>query len=192
MRPDLRPATRSAALNAPVPAKVQEMPFTWPVGMGNRFRGVYDLRIDRVRRFRAGRDRDVETAELVDVNDPAQAATLGQEWRDAVPELELVRGAGPTLQAALVEILGLPAKLGSGYQRDLQRMKAPLFRAIDLAGDSARVMAQLVRGLQFLPENIRLDDSIHAAGRANRLVLEEGLSFRDAYLRVAADLKKKP
>ena len=105
--------------------------------------------------------------------------------------LELVRGAGPTLQAALVEILGLPAKLGSGYQRDLQRMKAPLFRAIDLAGDSARVMAQLIRGLKFLPENIRLDDSIHAAGRANRLVLEEGLSFRDAYLRVAADLKKK-
>jgi peptide chain release factor 3 len=71
------------------------IPFTWPVGMGNRFRGVYDLRIDRVRRFRAGRDRDVETAELVDVNDPAQAATLGQEWRDAVPELELVRGASP-------------------------------------------------------------------------------------------------
>ena len=105
--------------------------------------------------------------------------------------LELVRGAGPTMQAALVEILGLPAKLGSGYQRDLQRMKAPLFRAIDLAGDSARVMAQLIRGVRFLPANIRLDDSIHAAGRANRLVLEEGLSFRDAYLRVAADLKKK-
>ena len=105
--------------------------------------------------------------------------------------LELVRGAGPTMQAALVEILGLPAKLGSGYQRDLQRMKAPLFRAVDLAGDSARVMAQLIRGVRFLPENIRLDDSIHAAGRANRLVLEEGLSFRDAYLRVAADLKKK-
>ncbi len=105
--------------------------------------------------------------------------------------LELVRGAGPTMQAALVEILGLPAKLGSGYQRDLQRMKAPLFRAIDLAGDSARVMAQLIRGVSFLPGNIRLDDSIHAAGRANRLVLEEGLSFRDAYLRVAADLKKK-
>ncbi len=105
--------------------------------------------------------------------------------------LELVRGAGPTLQASLVEILGLPAKLGSGYQRDLQRIKAPLFRAIDLAGDSARVMAQLIRGVRFLPGNIRLDDSIHAAGRANRLVLEEGLSFRDAYLRVAADLTKK-
>jgi argininosuccinate lyase len=104
--------------------------------------------------------------------------------------LELVRGASATLQAALVEILGLPAKLPSGYQRDLQRLKAPLFRAIDLAGDSAQVMAALVRELKFLPENIRMDDSIHAAERANRLVTEQGLSFREAYRRVAADLRK--
>ncbi len=104
--------------------------------------------------------------------------------------LELVRGAVPTMQAALVEILGLPAKLGSGYQRDLQRMKSPLFRAVDLAGDSARVMAHLIRGLKFLPENIRLDDSIHAAERANELVLKEGISFREAYQRVGAGLKR--
>ncbi|MEO8225043.1 MAG: argininosuccinate lyase [Gammaproteobacteria bacterium] len=105
--------------------------------------------------------------------------------------LELVRGAVPTLQAALGEILALPAKLGSGYQRDLQRMKSPLFRAIDLAGDSARVMAHLIRGLKFLPENIRLDDSIHAAERANELVLKEGISFREAYQRVGAELAKR-
>src|SRR5690606_39717228 len=73
------------------------IPFTWPIGMGNRFRGVYDLRIGRVRRFRAGLDRNVEDAELVDVDDPAQAATLGQEWLDAAPEIDLVRGASPEL-----------------------------------------------------------------------------------------------
>ncbi len=104
--------------------------------------------------------------------------------------LELVRGAVPTTQAALGEILALPAKLGSGYQRDLQRMKSPLFRAIDLAGDSARVMAHVIRELKFLPENIRLDDSIHAAERANALVLKEGISFREAYQRVGAELKR--
>ena len=96
----------------------------------------------------------------------------------------------PTVQAALAEILGLPAKLGSGYQRDLQRMKAPLFRAIDLAGDSAQVMVHLIRELKFLPGNIRLDDSIHAAERANALVLKEGISFREAYQRVGAELKR--
>ncbi len=71
------------------------IPCTWPIGMGNRFRGVYDLRIDRVRRFRPGQDRISEDDELVDVHDPAQAATLGQEWLDAEAEVELVRGASP-------------------------------------------------------------------------------------------------
>jgi argininosuccinate lyase len=39
-----------------------------------------------------------------------------------------------------------------------------------------------------MAENILLDPGIHAAGRANRLVLEEGLSFREAYRRVAQEL----
>ncbi len=102
--------------------------------------------------------------------------------------LELVRGATATAQAALLEILNLPAKLGSGYQRDLQRLKAPLFRAIDLAEESSAIMAHLISGLEFVPENIDLDPGIYAAGHANRIVLEEGISFRDAYRRVAAEL----
>ena len=102
--------------------------------------------------------------------------------------LELVRGATATLHGSLVEILGLSAKLGSGYQRDTQRLKAPLFRAVDLTLDSCAIMAHLLDGVRFLPENIRLDPGIHAASRANQLVLEEGLSFRDAYQRVAREL----
>lgn len=102
--------------------------------------------------------------------------------------LELVRGATATLQGSLVEILGLTAKLGSGYQRDTQRLKSPLFRAIDLALDSSAIMAQLLDGLRFMPENIRLDPGVHAAARANQLVLDEGLSFREAYRRVAREL----
>lgn len=102
--------------------------------------------------------------------------------------LELVRAAVPTLQAALTELLGIPAKLGSGYQRDLQRLKPPLFRAIDLAGDSCQVMAALLGELRFLPSNIGMDPSIHAAERAYRLVREQGLSFREAYRRVAGEL----
>lgn len=104
--------------------------------------------------------------------------------------LELVRGATAAMQASLIEIMGIPAKLGSGYQRDLQRIKPPLFRAIDLAGDSAEIMTHLIGGLEFRPENITLDASIYAAGRANRIVLEEGISFREAYRRVAEELEQ--
>jgi argininosuccinate lyase len=103
--------------------------------------------------------------------------------------LELVRGASATLQAALLETLALPAKLPSGYQRDLQRIKGPLFRAIDVTLESCAVMRRLVEGIAFRPENIKLNPGIYAAGRANRLVLEEGISFREAYRRVAKDLE---
>jgi argininosuccinate lyase len=106
--------------------------------------------------------------------------------------LELVRGASATLQGCLLEIIALPAKLPSGYQRDLQRMKSPLFRAIDVTLESCEVMKALLDGVKFRPENIRLDPSIYAAGNANRLVLEKGISFREAYRRVAKELEKDP
>jgi argininosuccinate lyase len=105
--------------------------------------------------------------------------------------LELVRGATATLNAALMEILGITTKLSSGYQRDLQRLKPPLFRAIDLAGASAEIMAHLIKGVEFVADNIELDDAIFAAEQANKLAVEEGMSFRDAYLQVAQGLKKE-
>jgi len=104
--------------------------------------------------------------------------------------LELVRGGTATVNAALQEILGICTKLGSGYQRDLQRIKPALFRAIDTALASAEIMAVLIAGVEFVPANIRLDDSIYAAEKANKLVTEEGISFREAYQRVAAELNK--
>jgi argininosuccinate lyase len=105
--------------------------------------------------------------------------------------LELIRGATATVQAGLGEILGLTAKLGSGYQRDLQRIKAPLFRAIDLSAESGEIMRYLIDEIRFIPENIAIDESVYAAGQANRLVLEEGISFREAYRRVAQELNSE-
>jgi argininosuccinate lyase len=104
--------------------------------------------------------------------------------------LELVRGATATVNAALAEILGITTKLSSGYQRDLQRIKPPLFRAIDLTGASTEIMTQLIANLKFLSDNIKLDPSIYAAEKANKLVVDEGISFRDAYLRIAAELQR--
>ena len=103
---------------------------------------------------------------------------------------ELVRGRTASAQAALGEVLGIVAKLPSGYQRDLQLIKVPLFRAIDLCGDTLAILAAALPGVKFRSEKIRLDPAIHAAEAANELVVKEGLSFREAYRRVAAQLKK--
>jgi argininosuccinate lyase len=104
---------------------------------------------------------------------------------------ELVRGAAATATGALQEILGLTAKLTSGYHRDLQRLKAPLFRSIDLGVDVLAIMAHALPNVRFRPENITLGPELYAAEQANELVVKQGLPFREAYRRIAALLKAK-
>jgi argininosuccinate lyase len=100
--------------------------------------------------------------------------------------LELVRGRGATAVGCLVEALGVTAKLPSGYSRDLQLLKAPLFRGIDLAAETLAILAAALPEVRFHPDRIRLDPELYAVEEAYRLVLDEGLPFREAYRRVAA------
>jgi len=99
---------------------------------------------------------------------------------------ELLRGRGATALACLTEALALCAKLPSGYQRDLQLLKAPLFRGIDLAQQSLGIVVPAIDALQFNAANIRIDPAVNAAGEAFALVVSEGLPFREAYRRIAA------
>ena len=103
---------------------------------------------------------------------------------------ELIRGRSATAQACLLEALAVCAKLPSGYQRDLQLLKFPLFRGIDLALATLDILPSAITALAFQPAAIRLDPAIHAAEEANRLVVAEGIPFREAYRRVAAKLRK--
>ena len=103
---------------------------------------------------------------------------------------ELIRGRSATAQACLLEALAVCAKLPSGYQRDLQLLKFPLFRGIDLALATLDILPSAITALEFQPAAIRLDPAIHAAEEANRLVVAEGIPFREAYRRVAAKLRK--
>jgi peptide chain release factor 3 len=72
------------------------VPFTWPVGMGKAFAGVYDLSRDRMRLFKAGQDRvGGQADELVDIHDSAWQERLGQPLKDAMAEVDLIKGAMP-------------------------------------------------------------------------------------------------
>jgi argininosuccinate lyase len=103
---------------------------------------------------------------------------------------ELMRGRSAVAQAALNEVLGITQKLNSGYHRDLQLIKAPLFRGIDSCRQTLDILPSALAGLSFKPENIRLEPGIHAAAAANALVAKENIPFREAYQRVAAKLKE--
>jgi len=104
---------------------------------------------------------------------------------------ELVRARSATALACLTEALSLCAKLPSGYQRDLQLLKFPLFRGIDLAGQTLDIVAAALDALTFRPDRIRIDPSVHAAEQAYSLVIEEGIPFREAYRRVAERFGRK-
>lgn len=106
------------------------------------------------------------------------------------PDLfELIRGHSATALGCLVEALGVCAKLPSGYNRDVQLLKFPLFRAIDLALETLAILPPAIAAVRFNAQAIRLDPTIHAAEEANRLAVREGIPFREAYRRIAAKLK---
>ncbi|HEY9397175.1 MAG TPA: peptide chain release factor 3, partial [Burkholderiales bacterium] len=74
------------------------VPFTWPVGMGKGFAGVFDVRKDRMRLFRAGEDR-VGGEEFVE---GAAACTerLGDKFAETHAQIELVCGASAEFDKA--------------------------------------------------------------------------------------------
>jgi argininosuccinate lyase len=104
---------------------------------------------------------------------------------------ELVRGRSAAALACLIEAMSIFAKLPSGYQRDLQLLKAPLFRGIDLTAQSLNIVAAALDALKFRRERIRVDPAVHATAEAYALVVEEGIPFREAYQRIGAKFTKK-
>jgi len=102
---------------------------------------------------------------------------------------ELIRGRSATALGCLTEALAVCAKLPSGYNRDAQLLKFPLFRGIDLALETLAILPPAIAAMRFNRDAIRLDPAIDAAEEANRLAVREGIPFREAYRRVAAKLK---
>ncbi|MGA7979854.1 MAG: peptide chain release factor 3 [Chromatiaceae bacterium] len=78
--------------------KIQCAPVTWPIGMGKRFKGVYDLRADRTHMFSAQHGGRIKTGEVIQgIDDPRMDEFLGDQARELREEMELVRGASHPL-----------------------------------------------------------------------------------------------
>ncbi|WP_309684295.1 peptide chain release factor 3, partial [Polaromonas sp.] len=72
------------------------VPFTWPVGMGKLFHGVFDRRENRMRVFSPGEDKSGGDDEILAGLDNAEAGRrFGAEYAQAQGEIELVAGATP-------------------------------------------------------------------------------------------------
>ncbi|MBB1074540.1 peptide chain release factor 3 [Rhodoferax sp. 4810] len=73
---------------------IQCAPITWPIGMGKRFRGVYDLRHDCTHLFSATHGGKIKTGEIIQgLMNARLDELLGDQADELREELELVSGA---------------------------------------------------------------------------------------------------
>jgi len=104
--------------------------------------------------------------------------------------MEAARAFASSVEACMIEVLGLIAKLPSGYNRDLQYTKGPVMRGLDLTGSSLRMLARVIGALKVNRERCieAFTPELFAADQALRLA-QEGVPFRDAYKQVAGKLE---
>ncbi len=78
--------------------RIRCAPVTWPIGMGKRFKGVYDLRHDRTHLFSATHGGKIQTGEVIEgLANPRMDELLGDQAAELRDELELVQGASHPL-----------------------------------------------------------------------------------------------
>lgn len=107
--------------------------------------------------------------------------------------LELMRSRGALLDGWALQCRGVVRNLPSGYNRDLQDTKEPLLRGLALMREELQVAVVLVRELEPRRDAMAaaLNDEVFATDYAFQLV-REGLPFREAYQRAAAEYKDQP
>jgi peptide chain release factor 3 len=75
-------------------------PLTWPIGMGQRFKGVFHLTQDRVYLFQPAHGGRIRAGELIEgLDNPRLDEVLGGQARELREEIELVKGASHDLEA---------------------------------------------------------------------------------------------
>ena len=77
--------------------KIACAPITWPLGMGQRFRGICRLADSQVRLLPQGRSERIREERTLALNDPELDEILGDECGRIRQEIELVRGAAVPL-----------------------------------------------------------------------------------------------
>ncbi len=104
---------------------------------------------------------------------------------------ELIRAKGNKLQALSYEISIISANLPSGYHRDLQLIKESFIPSFDLLLDMIYMTGLILDKITINPSIIDSDlyKNLFSVEEVNRLVLE-GISFREAYRKVAEKIIK--
>ena len=118
------------------------------------------------------------------------SSIMPQKKNPDVPEL--VRGKSGRVFGHLVALLALMKGQPLAYNKDNQEDKEPLFDAVDTVKDSLAVFADMVAGLEPVPQAMReatLQGFSTATDLADYLV-RKGVPFRDAHEAVARAVRE--
>jgi len=81
--------------------QIECTPLSWPIGMGKRFKGVYNLYHRQLHLFTPGSDaRGPDGVVITDLSDPLLDRLLGTQADELREEIELIRGAADPLEMA--------------------------------------------------------------------------------------------
>lgn len=81
--------------------KIQCTPVTWPIGMGKRFKGIYNLHTDTIHVFTLGQGHCIPDDTRIQGLDSAEAlGFLDEMHAELADEIELVRGASHAFDLA--------------------------------------------------------------------------------------------
>jgi len=113
------------------------------------------------------------------------SSIMPQKKNPDVPEL--VRGKSGRVFGDLVALLALMKGQPLAYNKDNQEDKEPVFDAVDTLRDSLAVFADLVAGLEAVPDAMRgaLREGYATATDLADYLVRAGLPFRDAHEAVA-------
>ncbi|MFH1439253.1 MAG: argininosuccinate lyase [Candidatus Woesearchaeota archaeon] len=100
--------------------------------------------------------------------------------------LELVRAKYHIVLGEDFKVKSLIGNLISGYNRDLQLTKEPLFDSIDMTKDCLQIMTNVVSNLYVNEKSCMkaITDELFAVEEANKLV-KSGVPFREAYTKIS-------
>lgn len=103
---------------------------------------------------------------------------------------ELIRGGHAEVVGCEATLQALTQNLGSGYHRDLQLSKEPVLKSFNKTIQLLKASQILIEHITPNEENLKTacTNELFAAEAANKLVKEEGISFREAY----RELKENP
>ncbi len=74
--------------------QIECTPLSWPIGMGKRFKGVYNLYRKELKLFSPGSEiRSQQAITISDINDPKLDELIGDQAADLRDEIELLEGA---------------------------------------------------------------------------------------------------